>query len=79
MVEVQLQVVIEDEKVQINSELSSILVIRLDQGRDYFVVVTAIYKGLTTEEALNYKEAETEKIIKTNNDNNQDDWLIKFD
>lgn len=80
-IEVQLQVVIQDKNVEDNLQLSCILVIRLDQGRDYFVVVSAVYKRTITE-----KEPETEKIVTAykNNQNNKntksnDDWLIKFD
>uniref|UniRef100_A0A915DMG6 Inositol polyphosphate-related phosphatase domain-containing protein n=1 Tax=Ditylenchus dipsaci TaxID=166011 RepID=A0A915DMG6_9BILA len=65
-VEVTIQVVVDDEKVRPNIELSCILVIRLDQGRDYFVVVNAQYNGIQ-------KETESEKIV---NDASKNDWLI---
>ncbi|KAI1718146.1 endonuclease/Exonuclease/phosphatase family domain-containing protein [Ditylenchus destructor] len=48
-------------------DLSCILVLRLDQGRDYFVVINAKYAGTK-------KDTESEKIV---NDNAaRDDWLI---
>ncbi|CAD5209359.1 unnamed protein product [Bursaphelenchus xylophilus] len=46
-VEVTLQVVVDNEeawKIDAKTELSCILVIRLDKGRDYFLVVNAVYQ-----------------------------------
>jgi len=76
---VTLQACVKNEeamKIKTRTSISCILILSLDQGRDYFIVVTATYMPPTL--ATNDSTNEPAKLLATNPGEDNEQWLIDF-